>query len=330
MDIERFYGRVGDIEMIKLYLLNPVAKLWVERYSFFTITQNAHEAHYILFETNGDPIQSIQDLKRKIPIEHHHKLIYILSGDQNAHLDGNCVWYTCAIKPSGLERYQRQIFVTNPAIFRFSNPLRIPNLEKPRSIDIYFKGSIWKGVRTEMKEALEIYPNVMIEDFSSYWDWRFEKTRTQAEIEEKAYELYRTLTNVKLSLCPKGNGNSSMRIIESIACGAIPVLIDDFSAPFGYDYSKFCLVFDSKRDSYETMYEKCMELIEDQEKYQLYQRRGYAFYRKVVLADFRYLPFYDYQDVNTVAYGFSSFIAFDILHKYFRERNTFYSFMIPK
>lgn len=314
--------------MIPVYLLNPVSKLWVEKYSFFEITTNVHKAIFIIFETNGDPIHSIQSLKTKVPIEHHHKIIYILSGDQNAHIDGNCVWYTCAIKPSGLERYQRQIFVTNPAIFRYSNPVKTIDLDKKRSIDIYFKGSVWKGMRTEMKESLEIYPNVMIEDFSSYWDWRFEKERTQKEIEDKAFELYDTLKNVKLSLCPKGNGNSSMRIIESIACGAIPVLIDDFSAPFGYDYSQFCLVFDSKKDSYETMYEKCMELIEDEEKYKLYQKRGYHFYRKVVLCDFRYIPFYDYQDVNTVCYGFSSIIAYDILLKHFRERNTYYKFRI--
>ncbi len=314
--------------MISLYLVNPISKLWVEKYRFFKITHEPSKAHFIVFETNGDPVGSIYSLKKQIPLEFHHKIIFILSGDQNAHIDDNCVWYTCGIKPSGLARYQRQIFVTNPAIFRYSNPIKTIDLNKKRNIDIYFKGSIWKGMRTEMKESLEIYPNVMIEDFSSYWDWRFEKERTQKEIEDKAFELYDTLTNVKLSLCPKGNGNSSMRIIESIACGAIPVLINDFSAPFGYDYSQFCLVFDTEKDSYESMYEQCMELINDTERYKLYQKRGYHFYRKVVLSDFRYIPFYDYEDVNTVCYGFSSFIANDLLLKYFRERNTFYKFIL--
>ncbi len=312
--------------MIYLYLVNPISKIWISNYSFLQITQDVRQATFILFETNGDPIAALLDLKKKIYPEYHHKIIYILSGDQNAHIDPNCVWYTCAIKPSGLERYQRQIFVTNPAIFRYSNPLKPIDLKEARSIDIYFKGSIWSGMRTEMKEALEIYPNVMIEDFTAYWDWRFQRERTQKEIEEKAFELYDTLKNVKLSLCPKGNGNSSMRIIESIACGAIPVLINDFSAPFGYDYSKFCLVFDTSKDSYESIYEQCMELIDDKERYELYQRRGYEFYQKVVLCDFRDRKFYDYEDVNTVCYGFSSFIAYDLLNKYFRERDPFYNF----
>lgn len=316
-------------KMISLYLINPISKIWIEAYPFLRIVPYVSHADFIIFETNGDPVQSIQKIKTQIHPTHHHKIIYILSGDQNSHIDHRCVWYTCAIKPTGLERYQRQIFVTNPAIFRYSNPSRIPDLSKPRKTDIYFKGSIWKGMRTEMKEALEIYPNTVIEDYSSYWDWRFEKDRTQAEIEAKAFELYDTLTSVKLSLCPKGNGNSSMRIIESIACGAVPVLINDFSAPFGFDYSKFCLVFDTSVDSYEYMYEKCMELIHDEERYKLYQKRGYDFYRNVVLCDFVSRDFEDYRDVNTVCYGFSTFIAYDLLTKYLGDyKDRFYDFQI--
>lgn len=310
--------------MINLYVINPISLMWISKYPFLKVTQNLREANYMIFETNGDPIGSILNIKQQIPTRLHNKIFFILSGDQNSHIDSNCHWYTNAIKPYGLEEFQRQIFVTNPAIFRYSNHVKKIDLSEPRNIDIYFKGSIWKGMRTEMKEAFEIYPNVMIEDFSSYWDWRFKKERTQQEIEEKAFELYDTLKNVKLSLCPKGNGNSSMRIVESIACGAIPVLINDFSAPFGFDYSKFCLVFDTEKDSYESMYEQCMELINDKERYKLYQKRGYEFYLNVLLTDFKYQDYYDYTDVNTVCYGFSSFIANDILLKFFRERTVFY------
>ena len=310
--------------MIHIYVVNPISFIWIKKYTFLNVVEHLSKANYILYESNGDPVHIIAQIKSQIPIQFHNKIIFILSGDQNSHIDHLCRWYTCAIKPSGLEQFQRQIFVTNPAIFRYSNPVKQIDIYQPRNIDIYFKGSIWKGMRTEMKEALEIYPNVNIEDFTSYWDWRFQKERTQQEIEEKAFELYDTLKNVKLSLCPKGNGNSSMRIIESIACGAIPVLINDFSAPFGFDYSKFCLVFDTEKDSYESIYEQCMELIHDKERYELYKKRGYHFYRKVVLADFRYLPYSDYTDVNTVCYGFSSFIANDILLNFLNERNKFY------
>jgi hypothetical protein len=310
--------------MINIYVVNPISLIWIHKYTFLNVVEHVSKANYIIYESNGDPIGVIAQIKAQIPKQFHNKIIFILSGDQNSHIDHLCRWYTCAIKPNGLEQFQKQIFVTNPAIFRYSNPIKQIDIYQPRNIDIYFKGSIWKGMRTEMKEALEIYPNVNIEDFTSYWDWRFQRERTQKEIEDKAYELYDTLTNVKLSLCPKGNGNSSMRIIESIACGAVPVLINDFSVPFGFDYSRFCLVFDTEKDSYESMYEQCMELINDTERYKLYQKRGYEFYKNVVLTDFRYLPYSDYNDVNTVCYGFSSFIVNDILLNFLGERNKFY------
>lgn len=314
--------------MISLFLINPISKLWIEKSHFLTITSNLHNANFIIFEQNGDPIHSILHIKSQIPPNLHHKLFFILSGDQNSHIDDFCNWYTCAIKPSGLSRFQRQIFVTNPSIFRYSNPIKpVIDLNKKRNIDIYFKGSIWHGMRTQMKEVLEIYPNVMIEDFTSYWDWRFEKNRTEKEIEEKAFELYDTLTNVKLSLCPKGKGNSSMRIIESIACGAVPVLIDDFSAPYGFDYSQFCLVFDSKSDSFESIYESCMEFINNESKYKYYQKRGYEFYQNIVCCDFK-KNYYDYHDINTILYGSSTFLIHDLIIQYFQEKNKFYDFRI--
>eukprot|EP00041_Stephanoeca_diplocostata_P005882 m.70476 g.70476 ORF g.70476 m.70476 type:complete len:480 (+) comp16051_c0_seq13:260-1699(+) len=36
-------------------------------------------------------------------------------------------------------------------------------------------------------------------------------------------------------LCPRGNGPSSMRVIEAMVAGAIPVLLDDYTVPYG-DY----------------------------------------------------------------------------------------------
>lgn len=319
--------------MISLFLINPISRIWVSKSPFLTITSYIQYADFILFETNGDPISSILQIKSQIPPLYHHKLYYILSGDQNSHIDNHCNWYTCAIKPSGLADYQKQIFVTNPAIFRYSNPNPNKsnidlNLNKERNIDIYFKGSIWPGMRSIMKTQLEIYPNVMIEDYTSYWDWRFKKERTQKEIEDKAFELYDTLTNVKLSLCPKGKGNSSMRIVESIACGAVPVLIDDFSAPYGLDYGRFCLIFDSKIDSFESIYEKCMEFLNNESLYKSYQKRGYEFYQNVVCCDFVHNNYYDYDDVNTILYGSSTFLIHDLIIAYFQQKNTFYHFYI--
>jgi hypothetical protein len=301
--------------MISIYIVNPISLLWIQRYAFFQITPHLHLADYILYETPGDPVQSILDFKKEVPQHLHPRIVFILSGDQSSPIDDICLWYTCAVRPTGIARRQKQIFVTNPAIFRYHNP-RSPEIRTARQIPIYFKGSIWPGMRTAMKEALEGRDWVLLEDYTTYWDWRFAQPRSDREIEEKAFELYQTLSQTLLSLCPKGKGNSSMRIVESIACGAVPVLIDDFSAPFGYDYSRFCLVFDTKIHSWDQIYEGCLELLRDTTRLQEYQRRGRDFYQKVVCADFADGAYYDYTRVDTVAYGFSSLIVSDLWHKW--------------
>jgi len=38
--------------------------------------------------------------------------------------------------------------------------------------------------------------------------------------------------NSTFVLCPKGNGPSSIRVLEAMAAGAIPILIDDYTLPF--------------------------------------------------------------------------------------------------
>ncbi len=312
--------------MIKVYIFNPISKIWIHKSPFLSITSNIHYADFLIFEQNGDPISSILYIK-KLYSKYYLKLIFILSGDQNHFIDNISSWFSCSTLPNNtLCKFQKQIFVTNPSIFRFSNPSIQLNLHNPRSIDIYFKGSIWDGLRKNMKTYLEKYPNVIIEDYSSYWNWRCEKHRTNEEIQEKAFELYNTLLHVKLSLCPKGNGNSSMRIIESIACGAVPVLIDDFSSPYGYDLSKFCLVFDSKKDSWESIYDTCIQFIHNTSTYNSYRHKGIEFYYNVVCCDFTPNNYYDYYDINTILYGSSSFLISHLLTHFFRT--PFYDFSI--
>ena len=102
-----------------------------------------------------------------------------------------------------------------------------------RNTNIYFKGTIWNGMREKMYDAFVNKPKCAIKKNNDYWKWRCESLikPTQSDLEDTAYESYYALTNSKLCLCPKGNGNSSMRIVEALACGSIPILINDFSAP---------------------------------------------------------------------------------------------------
>ena len=191
-------------------------------------------AKYLIYESSGDPIDVINRIKSQFPKE---KLVFILSGDKNEHIDDECIWFTNAVKPSGLAKRQTQIFVTNPAIFKFYIQIknRVTNITPitERAVNIYFKGTIWPGMRIEMSNFFKDKVGCNIVANNNYWDWRFSiKKPSNEQIEQTAFESYNDMLGVKLVLCPKGNGNSSMRIIESIACGAIPILIDDISAPF--------------------------------------------------------------------------------------------------
>ena len=47
------------------------------------------------------------------------------------------------------------------------------------------------------------------------------------------------LTTSVFALCPRGNGPSSIRFVEAIASGAIPVLIGDWTTPFDEDLCGF-------------------------------------------------------------------------------------------
>jgi hypothetical protein len=302
---------------LKLGFLSPISSEWFRLYSDkVEMAINEEEAQYIIYESNGDPINIIMKIKEKYP---NNKLVFILSGDQNVHIDNECIWFTNAIKPSGLCLKQTQIFVSNPAIFKFYEEHKSfinfesgGNCTKAREYNIYFKGTIWKGMRTDMynyfkdnnkhKEGCNIIEN------NKYWDWRLNAfdIPTQNQLENTAYDSYNDILNSKLCLCPKGNGNSSMRIIEALACGSIPILINDFSLPFGISWSEFGLSFDTSKHTWEYIYSKCNELLNDNDKMQKLQGKGLEYFKSTIYGDSLLPKFKMYNDLNTVCFGFSN------------------------
>lgn len=301
-------------EKIKIGVLSKISSEWLNLHSnIIQCVTDINTADYIIFESNGDPINVIMNIKLHYP---KNKLVFILSGDQSIHIDNECIWFSNAIKSSGLADKQTQIFVTNPAIYKFYNSNSNSNSISinQRPCDIYFKGTIWLGMRTEMYNYFKNKNNCIIVENNNYWSWRINGaySPSQTDIENTAYETYRQMLKCKLVLCPKGNGNSSMRIIEAIACGAIPVLIDDFSNPFNIDWHNVGLVFNTKIDTWDTIYNKCQNLINSPEKMHQLQQKGQEFFENYIYCDSK---FYDknnknnnYKDINTVAYGFSTLI----------------------
>lgn len=305
----------------------PVQKNRIEQIN------NINDADYIIFEANGDPIPLINKIKTIYP---KNKLVFILSGDQNSMIDDECIWFTNAVKPEGLAKRQTQIFVTNPAIFKFYENNKneiingingingINNLES-RYMNVYFKGTIWSGMRTDMFNFFKDKPNCVVENNTNYWGWRFNALGkpTQEDVENKAFESYDKLMHAKLCLCPRGNGNSSMRIIEAIACGSIPILINDFSKPFGLNWNDIGLVFDTNIHKWDYIYEKCNELIYDVELFKQKQRACIEFFIKYVFGDANGnanddTDFPMYKDINTVCYGFSNMIIDKLFERFER------------
>ena len=199
-----------------------------------------------------------------------------------------------------------------------------------RKTDIYFKGTIWNGMREKMFDAFVNKPNCVIKKNNDYWKWRCESLikPTQTELEETANDSYYAITNSKLCLCPKGNGNSSMRIVEALACGSIPILINDFSAPLGRawdssngnstDSSEIALAFDTNKHSWEYMYEECIKLINDIPRYEKMKNNGIKYFEDVIYCDSKLNGFKMYNNIDTVCFGFSKIII-DKLYNEFNQ-----------
>jgi len=304
---------------LKIGFLSEISQEWFNLYSNkLELSKNINECDYLIYESNGDPIHIIENIKKQLP---KNKLVFILSGDRNEHIDNECIWFSNAVKPSGLATKQTQIFVTNPAIFKFYNMIEmiektnINSQNKQRKTDIYFKGTIWNGMRTEMYNEFVNKPNCEIIRNDSYWKWRCESAikPTQTQLEETAFESYYGIINSKLCLCPKGNGNSSMRIIEALACGSIPVLINDFTEPFGIKLGKgsesVALCFDTSKHNWSYIYNECIKLINNEARYEAMKQRGIEYFEKYVYSDAKLEGFKMYNDINTVCFGFSNLIV---------------------
>lgn len=313
---------------LKIGILNPISGEWFNLHKDkIELVQDINNTDFIIYESNGDPINIIEKVKRSFPSE---KLVFILSGDQNNHIEEGYIWFTNAVKPDGLLKNQVQIYVTNPAIFKFYD--RIKQGKEitfgVRGLDIYFKGTIWEGMRTDMFNAFNNKQNTEIVNNSNYWPWRFSIAKpTQEQLEETAYDSYRGILNAKLTLCPKGNGNSSMRIVEALACGSVPILINDFSAPFGLKWggnmnsdNDCALVFDTRKDSWTYIYNECMALIRDEARYNKMVKRGKEIFEKYIYKDSQLDGFKMYKDINTVCFGFSSIIV-DSLIKMHKKKH---------
>jgi hypothetical protein len=79
--------------------------------------------------------------------------------------------------------------------------------------------------------AITDRPDVLVEDVN--WWGMARASDGQTERAGRKARFAEILLDSKFAFCPRGNGPSSKRRWEAAYCGAIPILIDDFTQPFG-------------------------------------------------------------------------------------------------
>lgn len=96
----------------------------------------------------------------------------------------------------------------------------------------HLTGSFWgrpsHPVRTDI---YSIQSNEYSIKNTSHFDFFDMSTENQRNLEKQRREYYDILIKSKYSLCPRGFGTCSIRLFESILCGAVPVIISDRYVP---------------------------------------------------------------------------------------------------
>lgn len=131
---------------------------------------------------------------------------------------------------------------SGPNIFN-PNPISIPAVCSPvpnqeetnKNIFASFVGSITHPLRIKLYEVCK-----------NYSDYYFSAQQWNAKVSENKMKEFLHITNrSKFVLCPRGYGNTSFRLYESMQLGAVPVYIsDDFYLPWSdeIDWNNFCVI----------------------------------------------------------------------------------------
>ncbi|RYH28322.1 hypothetical protein EON65_12615 [archaeon] len=93
-----------------------------------------------------------------------------------------------------------------------------------------FIGSSWTYPYRQYMINLNKYHDVNVRFNEDFW----KKYTNITYLQQVQTEHYDVLSKSTFSLCPRGVGVSSIRFIESVIFGSIPVLMDDNLQPFGH------------------------------------------------------------------------------------------------
>ncbi len=175
------------------------------------IVQTLHDADFVWYHTVGDSHEVNEDLGRISNL--NKRVIAIITGDK---------------APD---------FVPYGYIFGTNCGFNVP-YEYDRFIPYYLQGTydLRRTQRISFRGHRQTWKNrhrMQVPGIQLTWiDW----WKTDPSRRPQLMEGYVTeLKNSVFSLCPRGNGPSSMRLFESMLLGAIPVRLDDWTKPFGQE-----------------------------------------------------------------------------------------------
>ena len=109
-------------------------------------------------------------------------------------------------------------------------------LERPRTKLATFSGTIMSYPKRSWIEDLKGFPDISLH-LVNWWapDVTWEQRVAMSET------FYRDLNESTFGLCPRGNGYSSMRFIQTVAESTLPVLMDDWILPYGESMCSFAI-----------------------------------------------------------------------------------------
>jgi len=130
---------------------------------------------------------------------------------------------------------------------------------KPKEYLLSFVGRNSHPVRTTISNLNFERKDILIEDSSDFDRWH------QKVKPEKQKLYFEILIRSKFSICPRGNGTSTLRLFESMQLGVAPVIVSDqWLLPRGPNWDAFSIIIKEKDvgelesivRSYEDVYEE--------------------------------------------------------------------------
>lgn len=172
------------------------------------LVTNKDEADYVWYHTVGDSKDVQKDLDAIAEMD-KPAIVLITGDDKPARLPNGYIFGTC----TGFNiPYEYDKFIPN--YLNGWNP-------SPRIHLATFRGAknTWMNRHKMEVDGVRV----------TWGDW----WNTKENRPKLASDYVAELGSSVFSLCPRGNGRSSMRLMESMLLGAIPVRLDDWTKPFG-------------------------------------------------------------------------------------------------